>query len=272
MENNLRSLFENRTDNPLYNDASNNRTNDTFETLIQSLLQQNIQENILPSRSIRPNPFEQSFQRLRNRTNMQRSTQQQYEPQNIPRNNQVRNRILNVLTTILYDYNRNIQEYQHTINSCIQLLNQMSAESPTYENAHIPEFRNNVNIPAAAETPTDNENSTLLFSYTFYPPFLTGNQNETIEPLNREEIARTTRTYGYTEDMLQNNSSENNTCPISLETFTVGDVLCEIRGCGHIFKRPPLMNWFRNHNTCPVCRYNVRNYQSDATNEPISRL
>jgi hypothetical protein len=46
-----------------------------------------------------------------------------------------------------------------------------------------------------------------------------------------------------------------------MDTFLPGDVLCEIRGCGHTFRRPPLMNWLRRSSQCPVCRYHIRTYQ-----------
>ena len=55
--------------------------------------------------------------------------------------------------------------------------------------------------------------------------------------------------------------SNNNVCPISLDTFRTGDVLCQIVGCGHTFKYNALMYWLRRHSSCPVCRYNLHNYR-----------
>ena len=76
--------------------------------------------------------------------------------------------------------------------------------------------------------------------------------------LSREQIARNTRTYGYTDEMHTLDADMNeHMCPISLEHFQVGDVICEIQGCGHKFKRPPLMNWLRRNSRCPVCRYDI---------------
>jgi hypothetical protein len=51
-----------------------------------------------------------------------------------------------------------------------------------------------------------------------------------------------------------------------LEQFQVGDVICEIRGCGHKFKRPNLMNWLRRNNRCPVCRYDLSSAGVDLLN------
>jgi hypothetical protein len=78
--------------------------------------------------------------------------------------------------------------------------------------------------------------------------------------LSREEIARETMTYGFTEEMIiyDNQTGEpTNVCPISLEAFQVGDVVCEIRGCRHKFKRPSLITWLRRNTKCPVCRFDL---------------
>ena len=47
------------------------------------------------------------------------------------------------------------------------------------------------------------------------------------------------------------------TCPISLERFQAGDDICEIVGCGHVFKRDPALVWLRRTPVCPVCRYSL---------------
>jgi hypothetical protein len=52
----------------------------------------------------------------------------------------------------------------------------------------------------------------------------------------------------------------NRSCPISLDTFTDSDMVSVIRFCGHIFKRDQLNTWFMSNCRCPVCRYDIRNY------------
>jgi hypothetical protein len=54
----------------------------------------------------------------------------------------------------------------------------------------------------------------------------------------------------------------NNRCPISLETFNDSDTVTIIRHCGHIFNSDELNNWFRSNCRCPMCRYDIRNYNS----------
>ena len=64
--------------------------------------------------------------------------------------------------------------------------------------------------------------------------------------------------------------SDENRCPISLDNFQTGDVLCSINGCGHKFKRTAIMEWFRRNSNCPVCRYSLRTQVNDMSNNPIS--
>ena len=46
-------------------------------------------------------------------------------------------------------------------------------------------------------------------------------------------------------------------CPISLEDFVIGEELCEIKHCHHIFKWSSLQGWFSRNTCCPVCRYDI---------------
>ena len=55
----------------------------------------------------------------------------------------------------------------------------------------------------------------------------------------------------------------NRSCPISLENFSDLDIVTVIRQCGHIFNQHELNTWFRSNCRCPVCRYDIRNYNSN---------
>jgi hypothetical protein len=52
----------------------------------------------------------------------------------------------------------------------------------------------------------------------------------------------------------------NTSCPISMEEFNDNDIVCVIRHCGHTFHTEHIMNWFRTSCRCPVCRYDIRDY------------
>jgi hypothetical protein len=59
----------------------------------------------------------------------------------------------------------------------------------------------------------------------------------------------------------------NTQCPIAMDDFNDSDMVTVIRPCGHIFQTEHLMNWFRTNCRCPVCRYDIRDYNSNASTE-----
>ena len=60
-------------------------------------------------------------------------------------------------------------------------------------------------------------------------------------------------------------SPRNRSCPISLENFNDTDLVTVIRFCGHIFNTDELNTWFRSNCRCPVCRYDIRTFNSNLT-------
>lgn len=46
-------------------------------------------------------------------------------------------------------------------------------------------------------------------------------------------------------------------CCITQETFEVGEVMIPLI-CGHNYKQEPILHWLAMHNTCPVCRVEVK--------------
>ena len=90
--------------------------------------------------------------------------------------------------------------------------------------------------------------------------------NSFLEPINivptQTQIENATRdiVYGDILDPI------NNSCPISLETFVDTSNVTMIRRCRHIFNRNNLMAWFNSNCKCPVCRYDIRNYNPDDNN------
>ena len=58
----------------------------------------------------------------------------------------------------------------------------------------------------------------------------------------------------------------NNSCPITMDRFNENDNVSIIRYCNHIFNTDSLNNWFIGNCRCPVCRYDIRNYNNTSTN------
>jgi len=96
------------------------------------------------------------------------------------------------------------------------------------------------------------------------------NRNETFNQILEEflqpidiypsqaQIEAATRNVRYSDIV----SPINRSCPISLENFNDNDMVSVIRYCGHIFNRAELNTWFLTNCRCPVCRYDIRNYNS----------
>lgn len=63
----------------------------------------------------------------------------------------------------------------------------------------------------------------------------------------------------------------NTSCPISMDEFNDSDMVTVIRHCGHVFHSEQIMNWFRSNCRCPVCRYDIRVYNSNVSNQFFNR-
>ena len=63
----------------------------------------------------------------------------------------------------------------------------------------------------------------------------------------------------------------NNSCPISMERFNDSDNVSIIRECGHIFSTQEINLWFRSNCRCPICRYDIRNYNPSSSRRTLDR-
>jgi len=156
-------------------------------------------------------------------------------------------------TPVSMSGNQTTQGIRHNISQTRVPITPISRPNNQTNSASIPNLPNVQNIP---NIPMNELDARILFSYLIQQPQTTDTSST---PLTRTAIAQATRTYGYTEEMSTRDAS-GNLCPISLEPYQIGDVVCEIIGCNHIFRRPALMNWLRRSSLCPVCRYNLHNY------------
>ena len=50
-------------------------------------------------------------------------------------------------------------------------------------------------------------------------------------------------------------------CPITLDLFLPSSPVVQIRHCGHMFSQDGFDEWFQRNATCPICRYDIREYQ-----------
>jgi len=131
-------------------------------------------------------------------------------------------------------------------------INQRTNTNYHYMNPNIHQNRNhNRNINRNLTNNVINATTESILQ-TFFEPIVIFPTQTQIE--NATRIA----TYGDIVNPI------NNSCPISLERFNDEDQVIIIRYCGHIFNIDELQEWFRHRVKCPVCRYDIRNYVSDA--------
>ena len=57
----------------------------------------------------------------------------------------------------------------------------------------------------------------------------------------------------------------NSSCPISMDNFNDNETVTIIRHCGHIFNIDELATWFQSNCRCPVCRYDIRNFNRNTS-------
>lgn len=55
-------------------------------------------------------------------------------------------------------------------------------------------------------------------------------------------------------------SQHNLTCPITQQVFRENERILRIITCGHCFNKRALLRWFTQSVRCPVCRYDIREY------------
>ena len=83
--------------------------------------------------------------------------------------------------------------------------------------------------------------------------------------LSQSQIENATESVLYTPDAFP----EITQCPISLDEFADGELVCQIRHCRHIFKRRNIMRWLETHTCCPVCRHDLENSNPESAPSSI---
>lgn len=189
------------------------------------------------------------------------------------RNNNLFNRRNN--SYIRYDYNAPIS---HSLYNYTSSNNNANANANTNANVETTASANesatlNTNTSATSNVETNRNTTTRRnrqrnahsnFYRQFFDSFI---ENVPIIPTQRE-IENATRLVKY-GDMLDPISE---CCPITLERFNMNDMVREIRSCGHIFSQSSFNEWFRSNVRCPVCRYDIRTYNSNTTVNSINDL
>ena len=142
------------------------------------------------------------------------------------------NQIIRTHTEMMSEYNRNVRN--------ILTLIQRNGEYGS--------------TPTPAPTPTTRSSNRSDIATLIYLLSQAGVE-ETRAGLSPIQIANATENVLYTTESFP----EITQCPISLDEFEDGEVVCQIRHCRHIFKARNIRRWFETHTCCPVCRHDLEN-------------
>ena len=186
--------------------------------------------------------------------------------------------LVNILNTMYNDNLRHINSITETLNSLLDSNNQIrilltqilnSNQGSTRRNNNSRRWESNserVVRPYVIDTINEyiiqrngrNNSSNELFTQIL---------NNFMQPVEiyptHSQIETATRRVRYCDISRPINTS----CPISMEDFNDNDMVMVIRHCGHTFHTEQLMNWFRTNCRCPVCRYDIRTYNTGSSSE-----
>lgn len=223
-------------------------------------------------------------------TNTRRNRNNQPPPQqrNSFHQRQMDNRHMDAVSNMIYQYNQSFNRYQDNMGQMIRLLEQIhQANHPpslasflqnidlSFNTTPLPTTQphlDSLQIPTPPIFPSTDDWESITRIYLYPPTERTpiSAQNRYSQYFTTGIIENATRTFFYSTS---GETITDTRCPISLDDFRDGDELCQIMGCNHVFKRAPLMNWFSRNNRCPVCRYNLFDYQRrDEPMEPLEPL
>jgi hypothetical protein len=150
------------------------------------------------------------------------------------------NYVLVMLNNMFSNYNDNMRDYNNNISQCIQIIR-------NYSNSHPTIIRNSQQTPLIPRNIDIDLHSRTRGNVNIRRFFVSDDENIS---LTLQQITDATEDHVFVSE-----GTEIIQCPISLEDFTEGEILLKIKGCGHIFKKEPLMTWFQRSNKCPVCRF-----------------
>jgi len=192
------------------------------------------------------------------------------------------NRQLDAITNLITLYSHNQIEYQRNIQSMLALLqlNHQSFRSQINQTNLNNTTRTTNNNTRSANTrreyvwrsphtntqPTNTQPTNNIWNgvrntgqtnadwTNLFNTYL-NNIEENERRLTNTEINNSLRIFTFSTEIA--NTLTDARCPISLDPFVDGDMLAEIRGCHHVFRRDNLMRWLTRSNGCPICRYNM---------------
>jgi hypothetical protein len=200
-----------------------------------------------------------------------------YSQDDSPRNNQesandttiLHTLQLNTLNNLINQYCSQINIFQENMRDLIQTLRTTIYQQNIVYSHRRNNIRQNTQTPPPVFSRTNARNTSRAWNIPHYDftniayeiPQLSTPRRPLSNRIRQQQINNAIQIVEYNEEM----SEER--CPITLENFIVGENVCKIIHCGHIFKSAGLMQWFQRNIKCPVCRYDIRTYQPSSNSQ-----
>ena len=166
-------------------------------------------------------------------------------------------RRIRLISDILEDYQDNVRRALRLIETEQSMISQDTPANHTYGNIFAnTNARGNLNSssnPTFGNILVNTNDRGNLNNYIHF-------QTEDPAPIHRTAISDSSRsefiryTHNATTQITWDESMHQLQCPITWDSFTPGQSVLRINGCGHIFSRDAIVEWFRRRNHCPVCR------------------
>ena len=165
---------------------------------------------------------------------------------------------------VIFEYQRNIRYYTDNIHEYNENMN-------LYFNSIFRNYNNNNTEPINQPYINLNNNRTIFNR----PPInnlwynIANGRSQRNETFMEDVVVRPTETQinAALETFVYIADEQQNTCPITLEPLQEGDSVCRIRYCNHLFKSSAIRGWFQRNVRCPVCRYDIRDYQETSQSQ-----
>jgi len=193
--------------------------------------------------------------------------------------------LIHTLREIGSQYNNNMREYNTNVRQILTIVNDIRQDMQTQNTTQHPSQNTRQNSPRmprpehsrfydgtfgqsrstrpnqnrSYHRDTGNQSNNNLFDLLFQSVPLPAPMENVIVRPSEEQIRNSTRSIIYSPN---NTHINNNTCPITLEPFEEQQMLTQIMYCGHVFSQEGINRWFEGNVRCPVCRYDIRNYNA----------
>jgi len=146
------------------------------------------------------------------------------------------------LHSMMYYYQRNMRDYTDNIH---EYNNNMTMYMNILNNPHSRDYLSFRPVHQVFRDTSQRRDEGNAFRQRF--------EDVVVRP-TEAQITRALETFAYSP------MEEPHTCPITLEPIQEGEEVGRIRHCGHMFRRSAIEGWFLRNVRCPVCRYDIREY------------